>query len=54
MADPDCKLTALLQFTRDWDKLRFYPCKMVANVSSFSYRFRFLYFHSTRLLVCAP
>ena len=23
MTDPDCKLTALLQFTRDWDKLRF-------------------------------
>ena len=23
MTDSDCKLTALLQFTRDWDKLRF-------------------------------
>ena len=23
MTDPDCKLTALLQFTRDWIKLRF-------------------------------
>ena len=23
MTDPDCKLTSLLQFTRDWDKLRF-------------------------------
>ena len=32
MTDPDCKLTALLQFTRDWDKLRFASLQMVANV----------------------
>ena len=54
LTDSDCKLTALLQFTRDWIKLRFCIPSDGSKCSSFSYRFRFLYFHSTRLLVCAP
>jgi len=32
MSDADCKLAALLQFTRDWIKLRFASLQMVANV----------------------
>ena len=32
LTDSDCKLTALLQFTRDWIKLRFASRKIVAHV----------------------